>query len=55
MGTGAEVLQPLALVVVGGLTYATILTLFVVPCMYDILIKDKKRKVAEVEEELNEI
>ncbi len=54
-GTGAEVLQPLALVVVGGLIYATILTLFVVPCMYDIFMRDKKRKVAEVEEELNEI
>ncbi|TFZ40748.1 acriflavin resistance protein [Soehngenia longivitae] len=55
VGMGAEILQPLALVVVGGLSYATILTLFVVPCMYDILVRDKRRKVAELEEELNEI
>jgi HAE1 family hydrophobic/amphiphilic exporter-1 len=55
MGMGSEVLQPLALVVVGGLAYATILTLLVVPCMYDLLVRDKKRRVAEVEDELNEI
>ena len=55
VGMGTEILQPLALVVVGGLSYATILTLFVVPCMYDILVRDKRRKVAELEEELNEI
>lgn len=55
VGMGTEILQPLALVVVGGLIYATLLTLLVVPCMYDILIRDKKRKVAELEEELNEI
>ncbi|MDO4582074.1 MAG: efflux RND transporter permease subunit [Bacillota bacterium] len=34
---GAELLQPLALVAIGGLLYATLLTLFLVPVMYDIL------------------
>lgn len=34
VGVGAEMLQPLAIVAIGGLTYATILTLFVVPVMY---------------------
>jgi HAE1 family hydrophobic/amphiphilic exporter-1 len=28
---------------IGGLTYATILTLFVVPVMYDILVRKGKR------------
>lgn len=36
-GLGAEMLQPLAIVVIGGLTYATLLTLFVVPIMYNLL------------------
>ena len=41
IGTGAEMVQPLAIVSIGGLTYATILTLFVVPIMYHLLNKDK--------------
>lgn len=40
VGTGAEMIQPLAIVSIGGLTYATILTLFVVPVMYHLLNKD---------------
>ncbi|MBQ8088093.1 MAG: efflux RND transporter permease subunit, partial [Clostridia bacterium] len=36
-GLGAEMMQPMAVVVIGGLTYATLMTLFVVPCMYDLL------------------
>lgn len=41
VGTGAEMLQPLAIVSIGGLVYSTILTLFVVPVMYHLLNKDK--------------
>ncbi len=33
-GEGAELMQPLALTAIGGLIYATILTIFVVPIMY---------------------
>ena len=29
-------LQPMAVVIIGGLTYATLLTLFVVPALYDV-------------------
>ncbi len=36
MGQGAEMLQPMAVVVIGGLLYATLLTLFVVPVLYDL-------------------
>jgi HAE1 family hydrophobic/amphiphilic exporter-1 len=42
-GTGAELMQPMAVAMIGGLTYATILTLFVVPVMYDILVRKGKR------------
>ncbi|WP_213818307.1 efflux RND transporter permease subunit [Garciella nitratireducens] len=42
IGMGAEMLQPLAIVAVGGLIYATILTLLVIPTMYDIFVRDKK-------------
>lgn len=44
VGMGAEMLQPLAIVSIGGLTYATALTLLVVPVMYHLLHKDSKDK-----------
>lgn len=34
LGEGSEMMQPLAVTVVGGLTVSTLLTLFVVPCAY---------------------
>ncbi|SFN70923.1 efflux RND transporter permease subunit [Proteiniclasticum ruminis] len=42
-GSGAEMMQPMAVVTVGGLTYATLLTLFVVPVLYDLFVRVKKR------------
>ncbi|MGN0439046.1 MAG: efflux RND transporter permease subunit [Lachnospiraceae bacterium] len=48
-GMGADMAQPMALVVIGGLTYGTLLTLFVVPCIYDAFNKRSARK--EIEEE----
>ncbi|MBC8609759.1 efflux RND transporter permease subunit [Massilimaliae timonensis] len=55
VGTGSEMTQPLAIVVIGGLTYATLLTLFVVPCIYDLLRrKDLKPIVIEDEEQKHE-
>lgn len=44
VGLGAEMVQPLAITAIGGLTYATILTLLVVPVMYSIFHKRKLRK-----------
>ena len=38
-------MQPVAIVCIGGLLYATLMTLFVVPAMYDILAKKELRKV----------
>lgn len=43
-GAGAEVQKPLATVVIGGLLSATLLTLFVLPCLY-ILAGDRKNKL----------
>ena len=42
MGTGAEIIQPVAIVCIGGLTYATLMTIFIVPVLYDLLRRDKK-------------
>ena len=46
---GTSMMQPVALVCIGGLLYATLMTLFVVPCMYDMLNKRELRKVDEGE------
>jgi hydrophobe/amphiphile efflux-1 (HAE1) family protein len=36
-GTGAEVLRPMAIAVIGGMIFSTLLTLVVVPCAYSLL------------------
>ena len=36
---GTALMQPVAVVCIGGLLYATLMTLFVVPCIYDMLNK----------------
>ena len=46
---GTALIQPIALVCIGGLLYATLMTLFVVPCMYEILSKKELRQVSEDE------
>ena len=42
---GTALMQPVAVVCIGGLLYATLMTLFVVPCIYDIMNKKELRKV----------
>ena len=44
-GSGVEMTQPLAVVTIGGLTYATLLTLLVVPIMYDLLHRRPLNKI----------
>lgn len=46
-GMGADMVQPMAIVVIGGLIYGTLLTLFVVPCIYDVLNRGKMKKYEE--------
>lgn len=52
---GTALIQPIALVCIGGLLYATLMTLFVVPCMYDMMNKKELRKVDDSELELLDI
>ena len=47
-GEGAETMQPMSITMVGGLVYGTLLTLIVIPCVYDLFTKEKNM----VEEEL---
>lgn len=44
---GSEMMQPVAIVCIGGLTYATLMTLFVVPVMYDILNRKEMRIIKD--------
>ena len=42
---GAAMMQPIAIVSIGGLIYATALTLIVIPCLYDMMNKKEMRKI----------
>ena len=44
---GTSLMQPVAVVCIGGLTYATVMTLLVVPCIYDMMNKKELRKVSD--------
>ncbi|MBO4309988.1 MAG: efflux RND transporter permease subunit [Lachnospiraceae bacterium] len=47
IGGGSAMMQPMAIVMIGGLLYGTLLTLLVVPCLYDIFNSNKSMKVNE--------
>ena len=49
IGTGAEMMQPMAIVCIGGLLYATLMTLFIIPLIYDAFNKKELRKVSEAD------
>ena len=44
-GLGASLIQPVAIVSIGGLLYATFMTLFVVPAVYDALCRRAPRQL----------
>ena len=46
-GAGSETWQPMGIAVIGGLTFSTILTLFVVPVLYSILVDRSQRRERE--------
>lgn len=54
-GMGADLSRPMALVTIGGLTYGTLLTLLVIPCVYDIFHPDKKKKVKKHKKKTAEV
>ncbi len=41
MGQGSEMMRPMAITIIGGLVYGTVLTLIVIPCIYDAFNKEK--------------
>ena len=45
---GSEMGKPMAVVTIGGLLYGTLLTLVVIPCVYDIMIREKKQTDEEI-------
>ena len=48
LGSGSAMMQPMAIVTEGGMLYGTLLTLIVVPCIYDLFTRNKSM----VEEEI---
>jgi HAE1 family hydrophobic/amphiphilic exporter-1 len=56
LGPGAESRVPMAVVIIGGVTLSTLLTLFVVPCAYSLLTSLESRKhMKDVHEALREL
>lgn len=39
---GADMSKPMAIVIIGGLLYGTLLTLYIVPCIYDVFNREKR-------------
>ena len=52
---GTALMQPVAVVCIGGLAYATLMTLFVVPCIYDMMNKKDLRVISDEEMDLQGI
>jgi multidrug efflux pump subunit AcrB len=52
LGKGSEAITPLARAVVGGLLTSTVLTLFVVPILYTLLIRERTAPEPDLEAEL---
>lgn len=55
VGDGAEMMQPIAVVCIGGLLYATLLTLFVIPCLYDLMNKKELKKLSKEDLEISKL
>lgn len=51
-GDGSDMVQPMAIVTIGGMIYGTCLTLFVVPVIYDIFNRKEIIPAEEVSDEL---
>lgn len=49
IGTGSEMMQPIAIVCIGGLVYATFMTLYIIPVIYDTFSKKELYKVDKTE------
>ena len=45
LGPGAEIRIPMAIAVIGGVIISTLFTLFVVPCVYSLMVKFERKKI----------
>ena len=52
---GSILMRPIAVVSIGGLLYATLMTLYVVPCIYDMMNKKELRKIDDKDLEILDI
>ncbi|MBO6158131.1 MAG: efflux RND transporter permease subunit [Firmicutes bacterium] len=52
---GTSLMRPIAIVCIGGLLYATLMTLFVIPCIYDMMNKKDMKAVSEEDLKILEI
>ena len=52
---GSIMMRPIAVVSIGGLLYATLMTLYVVPCIYDMMNKKDLRKIDDADLEILDI
>ncbi len=53
--TGTDMMQPVALVCIGGLIYATLTTLYIVPVIYDIMNKETYQFISEEDLDISNI
>ena len=42
LGEGGEMFQPMAITIIGGLLFSTVLTLIVIPVVYSVFVKEKR-------------
>ena len=52
IGNGAEMVQPVAIVCIGGLLFGTVMTLLIIPVMYRLIGRKRMEKIAEEELEI---
>ena len=54
-GFGVSLIQPVAVCCIGGLLYATVMTLVVIPVMYEILSRKEMRIVSKEDLEISDL
>lgn len=54
VGTGSEMMQPIAIVCIGGLIYATLMTLYVVPAAYSLFNRKEIKVITKDELEVTD-
>lgn len=55
IGFGSDLIQPVAVCCIGGLIYATLMTLVVIPVMYEMLSRKKMRIIKKEDLEISEL